>query len=250
MLPVSPQVGAGRQGRQLAIAHKQQPRLGHDGQQPLDHRNIQAIIRLFPRHHLRRQGQSQRPQHSLHDFHLQQAGIIFALAKLEQARDTPAVIARHSGGIQPQALLFQVVHAHRRLSQIPLNRLPVPRPAQLPQDNRQPVIGEIRVADTLPRHLLQGLVRLRRPIADGQLPMITPRNDMRQPNRGHPAPTQAGLQPVAGQVAIQYVRQVQSHHHMQQQDQVIYAFGREGQFGGHSPSLSGNSVFLRRLREW
>jgi len=227
MMPPPTKVGTRCQCAQFAVPYKQQSRLSQDGQQPFNDRNIQAVIGLFTRYHIRRGGQSQWIQYGLHHFHLKQARVIFALAKLEQAVLAPSVIARYGRGVHAYALLLQVIHPNRVLPQVSFNRVPILGLAQLAQDNRQPVVGKVRVSNVLPRHSLQSIVRLTHPISHGQLPMVALRYDVRQPDHRHPPPTQSLLKPVAWNMPIQYLGQVQSQHDMDQQYKVVYPFGRE-----------------------
>jgi hypothetical protein len=81
------------------------------------------------------------------------------------------------------------------------------------------------------------------PVTHCQLTMIALRQDMCQPDRRHPSPTQSLLQPVARNMPIQYRWQPQSHHHLDQQHEIVATLCSDGQFGVHSPSLPGNSAF-------
>jgi len=101
--------------------------------------------------------------------------------------------------------------------QVTLNRVPIRGLAQLAQDDGQAIIREIGVADAVTGHALQGVACLPDPIADGQFPMIALRHNMRQPDRRHPAPTQPFLKPVAWNMSIQDLWQVQLQHDMNQQ---------------------------------
>ena len=94
------------------------------------------------------------------------------------------------------------------------------------------------------------VVRLTHPISDGELAVIALGEDMGQPNCGDPAPTKALLQPMAGQMAVQQIRQVDLFHQFDQQDEIVNRFGGDGQVRGiHPPRVSKNSL-ARRLREW
>ena len=71
--------------------------------------------------------------------------------------------------------------------------------------------------------------------------MITLRQDMRQPDRRNPAPTQALLQAMTRQMAIQDRRQAQPLHCSQQQREIVNAFGSKRKLSSHPLSLPANS---------
>ena len=68
-----------------------------------------------------------------------------------------------------------------------------------------------------------------------------PATRMRQPDRRNPAPTQALLQAVARQMAIQDRRQAQPLHRRQQQREIINAFGGNRRLRCHPLSFPVNS---------
>jgi hypothetical protein len=80
--------------------------------------------------------------------------------------------------------------------------------------------------------------------------MISLRENVRQPNRRYPTPTQARLKPMTGNVPIHYLGQIQAQHDVQQQDKIIDPFGGKSQFVGHAQSVPGIRTFVSRLREW
>ena len=79
------------------------------------------------------------------------------------------------------------------LSQLLRGSLPTRRIRQMPQHNRQAIIRKVGLADIQSRDLFQCAVRLTHPVAHRQFAMVALRDDMRQPDGGRPAPTQALL---------------------------------------------------------
>ena len=73
---------AGVQRPPLPIANKQQPSFVQPGPNPLDDREVSAIIGSFTRQHIRRQRPPQGGQRSQHHFELGPRRLIFALAQL------------------------------------------------------------------------------------------------------------------------------------------------------------------------
>ena len=238
----------------FAVADEQEPGLGQDGGDPVNDGDVEPIIRLLPRDHIGRHGQSQRVQGPDHQLDLGQLGIVFALPKLKQAFRALGMVARDGGGVDPNPLGVQFIDPHRVPAQVLLDGLPVFGRAQHAQDNRQPIIGKIGVSDAQTGRFLQGDTGLAYPVPDRHLAMIALGQDVRQPDRGDPTPTQPLLQPMAGDVPIQYLWQAQAYHHLDQQYEVVSSLARDGQFSFHSLMIPGNSTLdpsiTRMMRRW
>ena len=79
------------------------------------------------------------------------------------------------------------------LSQFLLNRLPLLFIGEMAQHNRESIISKIGLPDIQARHLFQRAMGLPHPVAHRQLAMVALRDDVGQPDRGRPTPTQALL---------------------------------------------------------
>jgi len=102
------------------------------------------------------------------------------------------------------------------LAQSFLNRIPGFWLAQSSQQERQPVIGEVQLANLLPSDSFDGLAGLFHPGLNRLFAMIALGEDVCQPDGGNPAPTQALVQPVATQVMVEDVGQSWLEHDCQQ----------------------------------
>ena len=90
----------------------------------------------------------------------------------------------------------------------------------------QTIIGEVPLRQfRQPGDPQNGLTGLPHPGLHRQFAMITLRQDMRQPDRRNPAPTQALLQAVTRQMAIQDRQQSRPLYCSQQQREIVNAFG-------------------------
>ena len=74
---------------------------------PLDERNVQAIISAFPRQHIRRQRHPQGIERPDHHFDLRPRRIIFAMPKLQQPPVDYVVIPRDRRSIAADHVLGQ-----------------------------------------------------------------------------------------------------------------------------------------------
>jgi hypothetical protein len=70
------------------------------------------------------------------------------------------------------------------------------------------------------------------------------RQNVRQPDRGNPTPTQPLLQAMTGQVVIQNHRKTQAFRDFEQQHEIVNPFTLDGQLSGsHTLSVPENSQF-------
>ena len=88
------------------------------------------------------------------------------------------------------------------LSQLLLNGVPAGLIREMPQHNRQSIIGKIGLANIQARDLLQCAVCLAHPIPHCHFAMVALRDNMGQPDTGCPAPTESLLQSMPRKVPI------------------------------------------------
>ena len=181
----------------------------------------------LPRHDLGDQGQSQRVEVGHHDLDLQEVGIVLAMPELEEAVLASLMVSRDRSGIKADALGNQIVDADSVLGEIFLDGLPIVGFAQVAQDAGQAVVGKIGVSYGQSGDALQGLLGLGDPFSDGEFSGVALRENVGEPDGGDPSPTQSLLEPMAGQMAIQEIGQLDLQHDMNEQDQIIDAFGGE-----------------------
>ncbi len=112
------------------------------------------------------------------------------------------------------------------------------------QQQSQPVIRKVLLAYRQSRYRFQRRLRLFHPVAHRHLAMVALAQNMRQPDRRNPPPTQFLLrQSVPPQVAIQQFRKFDALHYFKQKHHVVDSFGGYGKLCVHSLSLPTNSTF-------
>ncbi len=103
---------------------------------------------------------------------LQETFGCLAVAELPEALLTSITIAGHGRCIHADHLLLQVVDPHQMLPQLLLNGVPTGLIRQMPQYNREPIIGKIGLTNIQSRHLFQRTVSLPHPVAHRQFAMV------------------------------------------------------------------------------
>jgi hypothetical protein len=134
---------------------------------------------------------------------------------LEQRFSSTCVIPGDRGRIQAHPFRLQFIHPQNAAPQLALDRLPGFGLAQPPEQQRQTIIGEVHLRHLHPGHPLDRLLRLSHPGLYRLFARIVLAQDMRQPYRRNPAPTQALVQPVTNQMIVNDGWQAQPMHHFQ-----------------------------------
>jgi len=129
--------------------------------------------------------------------------MVLAVPELEQPvfRHTP--IAAGDGAIQAHARWLQLIDAQQLPVQGAFKRRPAIIVTQGLQDPCQPVVANVQGMDWLPGAPAQRLESLRGPRFDMAQPMVRFRQDMSQPELGHPAEAEAHPVAMGREVLIQ-----------------------------------------------
>ena len=248
VLPALMDVRPDRQRTHLAVPNEQKPYSVDDLKHPVHRWNIQRIICRVSGYHLRHQRQPQWVKCCHHHLHLCQTGVIFAVSELKQRVFPTDMVARNRGRIQSHPFCLQFIHPHYASAQIGFDRLPRLWLTQPPKQERQPVIGKIQFFYLHSRDPLNCCLRLSHPDLYWLFTRVALRENMCQPDRTDPAPTQALLQSVSLQMVIKDARQTQPLHNFQQKRKVIDPFGSNVHLRGHPLSLSNNSRFSQNFQ--
>jgi hypothetical protein len=230
--------GPGLQGPHLTIAPRQQPSLPHALPHPAEDRHIAGSIRPLSGDHIGRHRQPQGIQGGQHHRDLGQVrAMVLAVAALEQPvfRDRPVAAGR--GAIHTHALRLQVVHPQPLPGQRPLQAAPAHIVTQGLPNRRQPVIADIQGRDPLARATAQGVEPLLGPGLDMVQPVVRLRQNMAQPDGGHPAQVEA--HPVAGgrTMLVQPGRHPHPLQLGQHQGDIVDTFPENRQSLGHAETF-------------
>ena len=189
-------------GRHLAVADVGQPGALGDLTDFGNLRQIQRVIGRIAGHDCERQRHAQRIKHRHGDFDLRQIGaMILAVPELEQP------CGRHVGrcrrGVDAHQPSLQVVDAHHGLIECTFKHGPTFSDAEVIQDRRQPIIGQVTRSDRAVDASPEGPQMFLDPWLNAIEPVVALREDESQPHHGRLAETQALPIAIGEEVVVQ-----------------------------------------------
>ena len=164
--------------------------------------------------------------------------MVLAVSPLQQAVLAYRPITAGRRTIQAHAVGMQVIHPHQMPRQLLLKRSPALIVAQVPQDISQPVISQIAHLERLLATAAQRFQATFCPGLYAIYAMVSLREHMRQPDRGHHTQAQPLAVAMRREVGIQQAGYAHPLHLGQQQRDVIDPLRPNRQWFIHFTSVS------------
>lgn len=234
--------------RHLAVANVGQPSDPGDLADFGNLRQIERVVGRMAGYNRRCQRQAERIEHRHSDLHLRQVGAMI-LAVPELAHPVGRHVGRRRRGIDAHRAFLQVVDAQHGLIEFAFKRNAACSDAQVVEDRRQPIIGQVERFDLAADAPTEGAPMGCDPRLGAREPVVALGEDEGQPHDRRPAETHALPIAIGREV---FVQEFGHAHFLEVRDEgryVVDSFVDGSDFYAHPTSLTQFSFSRENSRE-
>ena len=169
--------------------------------------------------------------------------MVFAVPVLHQPFGCGLMVTCTGGGIEANAIEWEVIDSDGRCPQVLLNGFPSGIVAQAVQEGAEAIVVKVHRADRVTEQVVQGVGKPVCPVLHGGFAMVGLGENVGEPADGELAVVETLLRTVRAEMAVEQVSQLQAIGYANDQRDIVHAFVLDGKDLCHAPSIADNSEF-------